>query len=317
MAGLNVYAIDAGTDTSKLGYSDNLSTRIIARLDGFDPLSLREEAEIFCDEPVFSCVAAVNPGTHHENIRAKILASGFTEAEIIPAHEALITALNYPGKVLVYDFGASGSRLVVLEGHEVLESVIIPDVCGSGFDKAFAEYLAERRLLRSVNEAVIREARRIKHVLSEDEVLKWHGLEILRSDFERLIHFSVKRARHTADRLLRVHRPERFILTGGCVKIPAVRKIFADMKPEIQEDVIITGASLKARSVGRAARKTVNRTDTASKLKELRAGMIELEDKLTRKQKDRLYVLFRQAEGINDSGIIAIMENLIRDIRQA
>ena len=178
MAGLNVYAIDAGTDTSKLGYSDNLSTRIIARLDGFDPLSLREEAEIFCDEPVFSCVAAVNPGTHHENIRAKILASGFTEAEIIPAHEALITALNYPGKVLVYDFGASGSRLVVLEGHEVLESVIIPDVCGSGFDKAFAEYLAERRLLRSVNEAVIREARRIKHVLSEDEVLKWHGLGI-------------------------------------------------------------------------------------------------------------------------------------------
>ena len=45
--------------------------------------------------------------------------------------------------------------------------------------------------------------------------------------------------------------------------------------------------------------------------------MIGLEEKLTRRQKDRVYAMFRQAEGINDTGIIALMENLIRDIRNA
>ena len=317
MAGLNVYALDAGTDTSKLGYSDSLSTRIIARLEGFDPVALREAAEIFCDEPVYSCVIAVNPGVRHDVIRSKALSSGFTEAAIITTHEAIITALNHNGKVLVYDFGASRSGLVVLEGQKVIESIAVPDVCGSSFDRIFAEYLADRRLMRSCDEAVIREARRIKHILSENESVMWHGLEILRTDFERLIHFSIKRAGHTVQRLLRVHKPERFILTGGCANIPIVRKIFADMKPEIQEDIIITGVSLSARNTGRTARRAVNHSDTASRLKELRAGMIELEDKLTRKQKDRIYMLFRQAEGINDAGIIAIMENLLREIRNS
>ena len=60
MADLHVYVgIDAGTKTSKLAYSDNISTRIIASPEGFDINALREEAEIFFDEPVFSCVIAI------------------------------------------------------------------------------------------------------------------------------------------------------------------------------------------------------------------------------------------------------------------
>ncbi len=60
---------------------------------------------------------------------------------------------------------------------------------------------------------------------------------------------------------------------------------------------------------------TSRKIDTGAKLRELRAGMLELEDKLTRRQKDRVYSLFRQAEGINDAGIITLMEGLICDIK--
>ena len=58
MAGLNVCAgIDAGSSCSKLAYSDNLGTRILARSDGQDFMTLREEAEIFFDEPVFRALS--------------------------------------------------------------------------------------------------------------------------------------------------------------------------------------------------------------------------------------------------------------------
>lgn len=318
MAGLNVcVGIDAGTDTSKLGYADSLGTRIIARLEEFDPLMLREESEIFFDEPVFYCIVAVNSGGRKEDIRKKVLSSGFTDTSIITSHEAMSLTLGDKDKVLVYDFGASRSEFVVFGGREVIESVIVPDVCGSEFDKVFAEYLADRRLMKAVDGSLVREARRIKHMLSENESMTWHGLEIMREEFGRLIHFSVKRAGHTAQRLLRVHKPGRFVLSGGCAKIPAVREVFADMGAELQEDIIAEGASLKARALGRESRKESGNAGNASGLRELRAGMIELEDRLTRRQKDRIYMLFRQAEGINDAGIIAILENMLREIRQA
>lgn len=311
MAGLNVcVGIDAGSSCSKLGYSDNLSTRIIARPEGFDLLRLREEAEIFFDDPVYSCVVASRDG----DIRAEN--SGFRDVNIITQHEAMCTALGKSGRVLVYDFGASRSELVVIDGHEVLDSVIIPDVCGSVFDGIFAEYLAERRLIDDVDDALLREARRIKHVLSQEENTMWHGHNIAREDFVRLVRFSIKRAGHTAGRLMRVHSPVRFVLTGGGAEIPAIQEIFAEFRPEIQRDIVVVGASLKAKETGKEnKRSAMPKTDTSSRLRELRAGLIELEEKLTRPQKDRFYLLFRQAEGINDAGIIAIMENLIREIK--
>lgn len=314
MAGLNVcVGIDAGSSASKVGYSDNLSTRIIARLEGLDLLLLREEAEIFFDEPVFSCVVAVNSGVRHEDIRARAGACGFREVNIITAHEAMGLALS--DEALVYDFGASRSELTVLDGDDVLESVIVPDVCGSVFDGVFVEYLAER-IRVSASDALLREARRIKHVLSEEESIMWHGVEVFRTDFDRLIRFSVKRAVHTADRLIRVHRPERIILTGGCANIPMVREEFSGFG--VEPDIIAVGASLKARTVSKSvgSEKKSDAVDMSARLRELRANIIELEDRLTRGQKDRIYMLFRQAEGINDAGIIATMENMMQEIRQ-
>ena len=63
------------------------------------------------------------------------------------------------------------------------------------------------------------------------------------------------------------------------------------------------------------ARKNI--ADSVSRMRELRAELLSIEEGLNRQQKDRLYTLFRQAEGMNDAGIITLMESLIREIRNA
>ena len=314
--------IDAGSSLSKLAYSDNLSTRIIAQTEGLNLLALREGAEAFFDDMILACVIAI-PETftsiQRENVIVQAKSSGFQEVNIITAHEALTLALKLDDneKVLVYDFGASKSEFVILEGEKVLDSVNIPDVCGNKFDEIFAEYLRERKLLK---ENPISEARRIKIVLSQESSRMWHNTEILRDDFERLIYFTVKRALHIMERLQRVHKPKRIILTGGCANIPLVRKILIDefgITPEIDFNIIVRGASLKAFSLSREALRNKEIVNISAGLKKIRNELIALEDKLTRSQKDRLYLLLKQAEGINDAGIINLMENMLDEIREA
>ena len=308
--------IDAGSSCSKLAYSDNLGTRIIAGSEGFDFLTLREEAEIFFDEPVFSCVIAINdetPSRQRENLRTKAVSSGFRDVEIIGGFEALSLGLGNEARTLVCDFGASSCRMTVIEGWEVLENAAV-DVGGDFLDTAFSEYLAERRLMKKPDDTILREAKRLKHILSENDSRLWNNMEILREDFTRLAYFPMLRASHTAKRLRRVWKPERFVLTGGGAKIPMVREIFSTA--EIVDDVIVKGASLRALMLTKQeARKNI--ADTVSRMRELRAEILRIEEGLTRSQKDRLYILFRQAEGMNDAGIITMMENLIREIRNA
>ena len=314
-AGLNVcVGIDAGSSCSKLAYSDNLGTRIIAGSDGFDFLALREEAEIFFDEPVFSCVIAVNddtPSRQRENLRAKAVSSGFRDVEMMGGFEAMSLGLGNEVRTLACDFGASSCRMTVIEVGEVLENAAV-DVGGDFLDKNFAEYLTERKLMKKTDDSILREAKRLKHILSENESRLWHNMEILREDFTRLAYFQILRASHTADRLRRVWKPERFVITGGGAKIPIVQEIFKGA--EIVDNIIVKGASMKALMLTKQeARKNI--ADTVSRMRELRAEILRIEEGLTRSQKDRLYILFRQAEGMNDSGIITLMENLIREIR--
>ncbi len=315
--GSNVYAgIDVGSSCSKIAYADNLGTRIIACADGFDALTLREEAESFFDEPVFSCVIAVSDSLKSRQVDAlktEAVKAGFSDINIIGAYGAMSIFLG-EGRVLVYDFGASKSDLTVIEGGEVLESVIIDDVCGDSFDRIFAEYLCERRLIKKVNAEILSEAKRIKHVLSKSASRIWHNVNIYREDFERLIYFPVKRAAHTVNRLKRVWKPERFVMTGGCCEIPLVKEFFEDA--EIVEGLTAKGAALRALELAKQTKQEArkNISDTASRIRELRSEILRIEEGLTRQQKDRLYVLFKQTEGINDSGAVTLMENLLREI---
>ncbi|MBR1657703.1 MAG: hypothetical protein IJ697_04470 [Synergistaceae bacterium] len=311
--------IDAGSVSSKLAYADNLGTRIIAEAEGFDVLRLREEAEIFFDEPVFSCVIAVSEGLGSRRVDAlknSAMTAGFREIELMTSGEAMSLGLGNGARTLVYDFGASGSNFAVIEGGEILERVT-GDVSGGMFDKIFAEYLCERRLLKKIDSHLLSEARRIKHILSESKSRLWHNVEIFREDFERLIYFPVKRSLLTFKRLKRVWKPERFVLTGGCVKIPLVQEFFEGA--EIIDGLIVKGAALKALELTRRNRHEILKavTDNSSKIRELRAEILGIEEGLTRRQKDKLYIMFRQAENANDAGILAIIGNMIREIQNA
>ena len=185
-AGSNVnVGIDAGSSVSKLAYSDNLSTRIITKIEGFDVLALREGAEAFFDDMIFACVIAIPENftqRQRDEVSVKAKFAGFRDVNIITDYEALTWELESDEKILVYDFGASKSNIVVLEDDNIIESVNIPDICGNKFDEIFAEYLCDRKLL---NEPPLSEARRIKIILSENNSRTWHNLEIFREDFER------------------------------------------------------------------------------------------------------------------------------------
>ncbi|MBQ9390437.1 MAG: hypothetical protein IJU07_09715, partial [Synergistaceae bacterium] len=101
-----------------------------------------------------------------------------------------------------------------------------------------------------------------------------------------------------------------------CAKIPLVREFLCDIFADA-DGIIAKGAAMRAleltKQTQQQARK--NLSDTASRMREIRTEILRIEDKLTRQQKDRLYVMFKQAEGINDYGAVTLMENLISEIR--
>ena len=320
-AGLNVsVGIDAGSHTSKLAGDG----KVIASFSGFDLLKLREEAEIYFDEPVFSCVIAVPDsfgiGQRGElNFTAK--KSGFKNIEIIQQREAVSNALDSDSKILACDFGASKIEFMFFQDSEFVDGEIIEDVCGSEFDRIFAEWLRERFTLNLIKEKELLElAEKFKIELSQKEILTWRGVNIAREDFERLIYFPVKRASHTLERFIKCFNPERFIMTGSCAEIPLAKKIFSGLFPKTEfiKNLAALGASAKADSLS-SARERRQRSDINAKLREIRGSLMSLEDLLTRKQKDRLYFLFRQAEGIlpGNPALIKLLENLISEIRTA
>lgn len=318
--GLNVcVGIDAGSYESKLAYADELNTRIIAVLAGLDMNALREEAEGFFGEPVFSCVAAVPENftrVERDNLKLRAGACGFDKIEIIPEHEAMILALGECGRTLVYDLGYSGCRIFALDAERLVDSEILNEVCGREFERKFGEYLAERFGVEAVD---VNDVRRIMHTLSVEESAMWREGRIFREELDRVEHFAVKRTARVLTRMARVLGPERVVLTGGNVKSPNVWRVIEEtlmVKPEYRGNVVAEGAANRAREVQKVSVKA-ERADNSEKIRELRGEIIGLEDMLTRRQKDRIYGMFRQAEGLNDAGIIALMEDMIRDIRNA
>ena len=109
-------------------------------------------------------------------------------------------------------------------------------------------------------------------------------------------------------------------MTGGSAEIPLAKKIFSGLFPktEFVKNLTALGAAAKADSLS-SARERRQRSDINAKLREIRGSLMSLEDLLTRKQKDRLYFLFRQAEGIlpGNPALIKLLENLISEIRTA
>ena len=315
-------AVDAGSHTSKIAACNKFT----AAVDGSDLVKIREEAEIYFDEPVFSCVIAV-PDDCGKRQREELIfnakKSGFKNIELINSHDAVLNFIEKNKKILVYDFGASRSEFIFFSDNKVIDSEIIKDICGSEFDKMFASWLRERFNLSLINEKdLLTQAESFKKELSLNEKITWRETEILREDFERLIYFSVKRALHTAERFIDCYNPDKFILTGGGAEIPVVNKIFADFKPEFNKNLIVSGTAKHALQLTQNAKNTKRDVQEIKlKINEIRGSIISIEDMLTRRQKDRLYKLFRQTEGMiaGDEAsmtLINLLSNLINEIKK-
>lgn len=314
-------AIDAGSYSAKIAGEN----KFIASVPGRDLLKIREESEIFFDEPIFSCVAAL-PGDfdrrQRENFIFEAKRAGFKNIEIISSHDAMLSGLDDKDReqtILIYDFGFSKSEIIFFDGGEIIDSEIIKDVSGETFDKIFASWLSERFTLNLINEKeLLTRAENFKRELSSKDSMTWRGVEIGREDFERLIYFSVRRASHTAERFVNCYDPDKFIMTGGSCEIPVVKKIFRDLFPKIifDESLIVSGTAKKATSLS-SKREESKKLDNKAKLSEIRGALMTLEDLLTRKQKDRLYGLFRQIETLseNSPALIKLLENLVGEIR--
>lgn len=318
-ANLNVsVGIDAGSHSSKLA-ADN---KIIATLMNFNLLKIREEAEIYFDEPVFSCVIALSDDLdkrERENVIYNARKSGFKNIELISAHEAILNSVdNKDARVLAYDFGASRSEIILFDQSQVIDREVIKDVCGDSFDKIFASWLSERFSLNLIDEnELMTRAENFKRELSANDFITWRGVEIAREDFERLIYFSVKRVSHTVERFLDCYEPDKVFIIGGCAEIPIVKKIFASLSSRVEfaQNLIALGAAKKANSLS-STRQRAKQIDETQRLSEIRGALMTLEDLLTRKQKDRLYALFRQTEilSANTPALISMLENLISEI---
>lgn len=314
--------IDAGSHTSKIA----VDNKFIAAVDGCDLVKIREEAEIYFDEPVFSCVIAV-PDDFNKRQREDFIfnakKSGFKNIELINSHDAVLNSIENNKKILVYDFGASRSEFIFLNENKAVDSEVISDICGNDFDKIFALWLRERFNLSLISEKdLLNQAENFKKELSFNDKIIWRDTEILREDFERLIHFSVKRAAHTAERFINCYNPDKFILTGGGAEIPVVNKIFADFNPEFNKNLIVLGTSKFASRLTKNSKNSQHSGTNEIKLKinEIRGSIISIEDLLTRKQKDRLYKLFRQTEGMiaGDAAsmtLINLLLNLVSEIK--
>ena len=320
----NSIGIDAGSKTSKAAYSDSSGTRIVAKLEGFDVNALREESEIKLDDIITSCVIALPDDftkRQHEDILTAAKRSGFDNIDLISEYEAMNWAIDSDsGTALICDFGASRVNLAVIGSDELIDSEIISDFGGNECDKVFASWLSDRFTLNLIDEKLLRErAEQIKFTLGVSDSLTWRNIEIQREDFERLIYFPVKRITHHARKFMRIYKPDKFILSGGMSSVPLIRKLFTEslnISPEINADLIAKGAALKAKEFYESETiRTHNHNENLQRLRELKSEIIELEANLTRSQKDRLYLLFRQAEGINDSKIIALMEGLINELK--
>ena len=310
--------IDIGSHTSKIAAEE----KIIAALPSGDLLKLREEAEIYFDEPVFSCVIAVPDSftsREKEALTFDAKKSGFKHTEIISSCEAVFNFLDDDKKILILDLSASKSEFIFADNRKIIESEIASDVCGNEFDKNFSVWLRERFSLDLINENdLLNEAENFKRELSVKDKIIYRDVEISREDFEKLIYFSLKKISHAAERFLSCYSPERFILTGGGCEIPAAQKIFAEIfsKLEIKPNLIALGAAKTAASMS-STQQHAKRLDNSTKIKEIRSEIMTIEDLLTRKQKDRLYGLFRQIEtqAMKNAALIKLLENLINDIK--
>ena len=238
---------------------------------------LREDAEAYLNEFVYSCVITV-PACFNSLRRNSVFnaakEAGFSgEVKILnePTAAALSVA-NEEGRYLVLDFGAGTADISVVEMESnvwhVLESVGTNDIGGYDFDVLLAEWIIERVGLYKIKEndkdlevwnLFRSQAEKVKIALSayeRYELLPFFAMSeifepimVEREDFNRLIRFHIRRIVNWVKMLWETYNPRKLLLVGGSSKIPLLRQMLEQevISPEyfgycIDESVAIGAA---------------------------------------------------------------------------
>ena len=242
---------------------------------------LREDAEVHLNTFIYSCVITV-PACFNSLQRVAVLCAareaGFSrEVKILnePTAAALYVG-NKEGRYLVLDFGAGTADISVVEMEanvwHVLESVGTKNIGGYDFDVLLAEWIIERAGLYGIKDNaenlhiwnyLRRETEKVKIALStceRFELLPFAALErfepivIEREDFNRLIHFHIKRIVNWVKILWEVYNPQKLLLVGGSSKIPLLKQMLLQeiIAPEYfgycMEDSVVIGAAMHSSS---------------------------------------------------------------------
>lgn len=236
---------------------------------------LREDAEAYLKQFVYSCVLAV-PASFSFSERGALVSvarqAGFEKIRVVNEPTAAALFIGGDGRFLVIDFGAGTLDLSVVEGEggvfQVVESQGRRDIGGGDLDRRLAEFLC-RQIGLPLSSAkdprgalILAEAEAIKIAMSDVRHVTWQvpagllmggrTLEVSRKDFESMILPTVEEVVRMVERLWREYDPQRLLVVGGSGRIPLLRELLARriQEPErlrvCPEDAVVMGSALYA-----------------------------------------------------------------------
>lgn len=311
--GIDIGACGARCAAADGGRVQVVQHRDVAQLSRAETLKiLREDAEaqfgVFIEDCSL-CVPAFFGSPERREAENAARGAGFTEDVSIidePVAAAIASGCADGEKILVLDWGANADVSVV-ENLRTLETVRVEKAGGRDFTEALADWLVSRVGAGADMKAqFLSEAEQIKIALSSCESYEWIK-KIERSDLDRLIRFHIKRVAHCVEDLRERHKTEKFVLLGGCAKIPLIRETFNSTVPA-NENFLATGAAKFSPPIAKSDDND-KKTDEAN----LRARLSTMSN-ISQTQRDNLSDLITKSNG--NPELLEIVEKAITDIDQ-
>jgi molecular chaperone HscA len=251
---------------------------------------LKAKAESHLNEDVHKAVITV-PAHFDDTMRACIKqAASLIGLEVLrlisePTAAAYAYGLENgsEGIYTVYDFGGGTFDVSLLRMQmgvfQVLATAGDTDLGGDDIDHIIFEYLAKQNPLCTLDIAIEAKKYLSKHELWEDTKF---GLKLDKETFEKLIMPLLERSINITSSVIENTLPELkgIILVGGSTRIPLVKKLLANFKVPIYDNVdpdkvVALGAALQAENLTFGSRNLLIDVVPLSLGMELMGGIVE------------------------------------------
>ncbi|WP_395744044.1 Hsp70 family protein [Prosthecobacter sp.] len=175
-------------------------------------------------------------------------------------------------KIAVYDLGGGTFDISVLEMRDgtfqVLSTAGDTQLGGDDLDRLLAEFIAQKLGLPSHDIRVIEAAESVKKRLSSEDTASYNGLDITRTDLEKIARPWIERTRlhclrALSDAGIKAEQLDEVILVGGSTRMPLVRDYVRELfarEPNTSQDpdeAIALGATIQAGILGGSLRQVL------------------------------------------------------------